>query len=98
MTATKSADIAAVSAVSSANPAPAPVVDTRAAVAVELQQFLRDSQRDVEFHVDEESGAQVVTVRDAVSGDVVRQMPTEDVLKVLRYINAQSGTLFQGKT
>ena len=62
------------------------------AIASQLQEFLNTSQRDIEFRVDADTHVQVVTVRDAVSGDVIRQMPGEDVLRVLKNLGAQQGT------
>jgi flagellar protein FlaG len=62
------------------------------AIASQLQAFLNTSQRDIEFRVDADTHVQVVTVRDSVSGDVIRQMPGEDVLRVLKNLGAQQGT------
>jgi len=81
---------AAVSAVAVAH---APVSGGKLeAIASQLQDFLNTSQRDIEFRVDADTNVQVVTVRDAVSGDVIRQMPGEDVLRVLKNLGAQQGT------
>jgi flagellar protein FlaG len=64
-----------------------------AAVASQLQEFLNSSQRDVEFHVDADTQRQVVTVRDSVTGQVIRQFPNEDVIRVVKNLTAQQGTL-----
>jgi flagellar protein FlaG len=64
-----------------------------AAVASQLQDFLNSSQRDVEFHVDADTHLQVVTVRDSITGQVIRQFPNEDVIRVVRNLTAQQGTL-----
>jgi flagellar protein FlaG len=64
-----------------------------AAVASQLQEFLNSSQRDVEFHVDADTHRQVVTVRDSVTGQVIRQFPNEDVIRVVKNLTAQQGTL-----
>jgi flagellar protein FlaG len=64
-----------------------------AAVASQLQEFLNSSQRDVEFRVDAETHLQVVTVRDSVTGQVIRQFPNEDVIRVVKNLTAQQGTL-----
>jgi flagellar protein FlaG len=66
-------------------------------VAAQLQEFLQSSERDIEFRVDADTGAQVVTVRDANSGDVIRQMPGEEVLRVLKNLTAGQGTLLDTK-
>ena len=64
-----------------------------AAVASQLQEFLNSSQRDVEFSVEPDTHVQVVTVRDTLTGQVIRQFPNEDVIRVVRNLTAQQGTL-----
>jgi flagellar protein FlaG len=64
----------------------------RADVARRLEQFLKESGRDVEFRVDDAAHATVITVRRADTGEVVRQFPTEEALALLRRLNEQSGT------
>jgi len=64
-----------------------------AAIAAQLQEYLQSSRRDIEFRVDADTGTQIITVRDANTGDVIRQMPSEEVLRVLKSLNAPQGTL-----
>ena len=64
-----------------------------AAIAEQLQAYLQSSDRDIEFRVDADTGSQVVTVRDAASGDVIRQMPSEEALRILKNLDAGQGTL-----
>jgi flagellar protein FlaG len=64
-----------------------------AAVAAQLQEYLQSTRRDIEFRVDADTGTQIVTVRDANTGEVIRQMPSEEVLRVLKGLNAPQGTL-----
>jgi flagellar protein FlaG len=76
-------------------PRPQPRGDLRevqAAVAARLDDFLKKSGRNVEFRVDNDAHATVITVRRADTGEVVRQYPTEDALALLRRLNEQSGT------
>ena len=63
------------------------------AIAAQLQEYLQSSERDVEFRVDADTDAQVVTVRNAATGDVVRQMPSEEALRVIKNLIADQGTL-----
>jgi flagellar protein FlaG len=75
---------------------PVPVednVETRAAIAARLEQYLRESGRSLEYRVDAAAHATVITVRRADNGEVVRQYPTEAALALLRRLNEQSGTL-----
>jgi flagellar protein FlaG len=53
----------------------------------------RESQRDLQFQVDDTTGITVITVRDATTKEVVRQIPAEEVLAVSRVFEA-TGTLF----
>jgi hypothetical protein len=62
-----------------------------AAVAKQMNNYLRSNSRDLEFQVDFGSGDAVITVRDAV-GNVVRTIPGEEALQMLRRVNVESGT------
>ena len=62
-------------------------------VAERLREYLRDSQRELEFSVDEDSHTTVIRVRDKVTGEVIRQIPGDDALRLLRSLNVGSGTL-----
>jgi flagellar protein FlaG len=64
----------------------------RAAIAERLDKFMKDSGRSVEYRVDDDAHATVITVRRADTGEVVRQYPTEEALSLLRRLNEQSGT------
>lgn len=54
----------------------------------QIQKFLTESQRSLEFHVDEASGIAVVMVRDASTGDVIRQIPNEETVKLAQILKA----------
>lgn len=45
-----------------------------------IDKFLQSQGRDISFSVDEATDKQVVTVKEAASGDVIRQIPSEEVL------------------
>jgi len=47
----------------------------------QINAYLRDSKREIEFQVDRESGRTIMRVMDA-SGEVVRQVPSEEVLQI----------------
>lgn len=70
----------------------APRRDTEA-IAKQLQEYLSSSKREVEFRVDADTGSQVVTVRDASTGDIIRQMPGEEVLRAFKNMNVSQGAL-----
>lgn len=52
------------------------------AVAKQLESFLKRVSRSLEFHVDDASGRMVCSVRDAATGDLIRQIPNEEVLRM----------------
>lgn len=74
---------------------PVPVRDlahTVRVVAEQLREYLQSTERDLEFSVDSAADTTVITVRDA-SGEVIRQIPSEEALRLMRRLNAESGTL-----
>ena len=52
------------------------------AVARQLEVFLKRVSRSLEFHVDDASGRMVCSVRDAQTGELIRQIPNEEVLRL----------------
>jgi flagellar protein FlaG len=64
-------------------PAALPAPDLSRAVAV-LNRFLADSQRSFRFQVDDASGRTIVRIVNPGTGEIVRQIPSEDVLAAAR--------------
>ncbi|MEP1384401.1 MAG: flagellar protein FlaG [Paraglaciecola sp.] len=61
----------------------------------QISEFVQASSRQLNFSVDEDSNKQVVKVTDAESGDVIRQIPSEEVLKLserLQDLQTEVGT------
>jgi flagellar protein FlaG len=48
----------------------------------QLNEFVQSSNRQLNFSIDEDSNKQVVKVTDAESGEIIRQIPSEEVLKL----------------
>jgi flagellar protein FlaG len=65
-------------------PATRTAQETLAAVAVQIESYLRSVGREVQFRIDDESGRTVVSIRDANTGEVIRQMPSEEALRLAR--------------
>ncbi|MFL6619683.1 MAG: flagellar protein FlaG, partial [Povalibacter sp.] len=63
------------------------------AAAAQIDSYLKSVGREVEFRVDEETGTTVVTVRETASGEVIRQIPNEEVLQLARRFQAGSGAV-----
>ena len=70
-----------------AKPAPPPVSIDKA--LQQIQAFLNDSKRELTFERDESSGRTIIRVIDPASGDVIRQFPSEEVLKIAAILDAQ---------
>jgi flagellar protein FlaG len=49
-----------------------------------LERFAREVRRELEFTIDDVSGNTVITVRNKETGEVVRQIPAEEVLALAR--------------
>mgnify|MGYP000668012873 CR=1 FL=1 len=58
-----------------------------------LNQTMRDGGRNLNFHVDEAVGGPVVTVKNAETGEVVRQLPNEVVVRIAHNIEEFKGLL-----
>lgn len=60
-----------------------------------LNEFLRQSARHLQFRYDDSSGRTVITVVDAANGDVIRQIPSDELLALAERMRAagQPGAL-----
>jgi flagellar protein FlaG len=63
--------------------------DLKQAVS-QLNDFVQSMQRNLQFSIDKESGTMVVKVIDAKSEKVIRQMPSEETLRLARSLAEQS--------
>lgn len=63
----------------------------------DLQTQMQQVQRDLNFSVDDSTGEVVVKVIDGESGKVVRQIPTEEVLKLAEQLEGARSLLFEAK-
>ena len=62
-----------------------------------LNNQLVSTKRGLGFQVDEAVGGPVVTVRSAESGEVVRQIPNEVIVRIAHNLEKVKGLLFNGK-
>ena len=65
--------------------------------AKQINEFVQQFDRNVQFIVDEETGIDVVQVVDAQSKEVIRQMPTDEMLKVAKAMDKLQGLLIREK-
>lgn len=66
--------------------------DLQQAVA-ELNQHIQNIERDLLFSVDDSSGRTVVRVVNSDTEEVIRQIPSEEVLRISRSIHEQMGDI-----
>ena len=76
--------------------------EARDKMAEKMQDFISSIDTDLSFRLDEESGRNVVTIYEASSGDIIRQVPEEEMLEVLRRLRKdtakyKSGLVFDDK-
>ncbi|MEP7242553.1 MAG: flagellar protein FlaG [Gammaproteobacteria bacterium] len=62
------------------------------AVSAQIDSYLRSVGRTLDFTVDEQSGHPIITVRDS-SGEVIRQIPNEEALRLARSLGAKPNVL-----
>ena len=66
-------------------------------VAQQLQDFVGDLNRSIEFSVDTDSGRDVIKVIDKNSGDILKQYPSEEVLTLVSKLSEMVGGLVDTK-
>lgn len=64
-------------------------------VATELSDMMSMMRKGLAFKVDENSGQAVVTVLDKDTGDVIRQMPSEEALALAEKLSEVTGLLMK---
>lgn len=64
-----------------------------AAAVNRLNEHIQITQRSLRFSVDEASGRTVVTVVDTQSDEVIRQIPSEEVLALIQHLRNDDGLL-----
>jgi flagellar protein FlaG len=60
--------------------------------AKQLETFMQSMNRYLEFRIDQDSGRTVVTVKDKTTGDTVRQIPSEEVLRLAQNLGGKAHT------
>ena len=62
-----------------------------------VNDHMRNLQRDIQFSVDDDSGRTIVKVVDGESQEVIRQIPSEEVLAIAKGLAEFKGMLLQEK-
>lgn len=84
--------------------AESPADDVRSITQDELKEavsnveaFTQSIRRDLKFSLDDESGKVVVKVTDSKTGEIIRQMPSEEALKLAQRLEEARSLLFAAK-
>lgn len=64
-------------------------------IATELSDMMSMMRKGLAFKVDEKSGQAVVTVLDKDTGDIIRQMPSEEALALAEKLSEVTGLLMK---
>ena len=77
----------------------APPVEVRKIESVtrQIDSFLRSINKSVQFRVDQATGEMIVTIRDDSTGEVIRQVPGEDALRIAQRIEDQLSAMLDEK-
>lgn len=75
------------------NQPPAPTRDQVQQAAQQIQSYLNDSRREFQIQVDDDSGRTVVRVINPATHELIRQIPSEEVLTLSRALSAGGGLL-----
>lgn len=67
------------------------------AAVTEIQDYVEAAGRNIQFQLDDVSGRMVVTVTERGSGEVIRQMPSEEALRLAENLAEMSSVLFRGE-
>lgn len=63
----------------------------------EIEKFLSSTRRNLEFSTDEESGKIVVKVIASETGELIRQLPSEEALRIAHNLSDVNSILFDAK-
>ena len=74
-----------------------PTREVVAKAAADIQQFVLSMGRNLSFSVDEVSGYHVVRVVNPITGELVRQSPSEELLKIARDFERLNNVLVSQK-
>lgn len=62
-----------------------------------INNFFQMSKRTMQFTLNEDTGRMVVEIKDEKTGEVIRQIPSEDVLQLEKKLDEFQGLLFSKK-
>lgn len=63
----------------------------------QIRDFVAQSGKEINFSIDEQSGIRVVKVLDTATNEVVRQIPSEEVVAIARALDKLQGLFLRDK-
>jgi flagellar protein FlaG len=63
----------------------------------EVNAFMQSMERNLSFRVDEDLGEPIISVMDLETNEVIRQIPSEELLVIRKKMDDVNGTLFDDK-
>ena len=63
----------------------------------EMNDYVQNIERDIEFSVDDDTGRTIVQVKDSNTGELIRQIPREEILDIVKSLKDAQGLLFKAK-
>ncbi len=66
-------------------------------VTRQIDSYLRSINRSLQFRVDQASGEMIVTICDAETGEVIRQVPGEEAVRIAQRIEDQLSAMLDEK-
>ena len=63
----------------------------------EVNAFMQSMDRNLSFRVDEDLGEPIISVMDLETNEVIRQIPSEELLVIRKKMNDVNGALFDDK-
>lgn len=63
----------------------------------QIKEFVAQSGKEINFSIDEQSGIRVVKVLDMATNEVVRQIPSEEVVAIARALDKLQGLFLRDK-
>jgi len=79
------------------SPAEAEAQESTADLVEKFRSQMQNIQRDLSFSVDDSTGDVVVRVIDGESGKIVRQIPSEEILRLTERLDEMRSLLFEAK-
>lgn len=71
--------------------------DTILEAVRQVEKFVSLTNSEIKFSVDEDTGMSIVRVIDKATDQVIRQIPSEEVVAIARTLDKLQGLLFTGK-